>query len=35
VVSTTLVAGIGGMALTRALAASGALSSFAAGRSRV
>jgi energy-coupling factor transport system permease protein len=33
--STTLVAGIGGMALTRALAASGALSSFAAGRTRV
>ena len=35
VASTTLVAGLGGMALTRALAASGALSSFAAGRSRV
>ncbi|MFW3171727.1 ECF transporter S component [Geodermatophilus sp. CPCC 206100] len=33
--STTLVAGLGGVALTRALAASGALSSFAAGRTRV
>ncbi len=34
VVSTGLVAGLGGMALTRALAASGALSSFASGRTR-
>jgi energy-coupling factor transport system substrate-specific component len=33
--STVLIAGIGGMALTRALRASGALSSFAAGRTRV
>ena len=35
VVSTAVVAGVGGMALTRALRASGALSSFAAGRTRV
>jgi energy-coupling factor transport system substrate-specific component len=35
VTSTVLIAGIGGRALTRALAASGALSSFAAGRTRV
>jgi energy-coupling factor transport system permease protein len=35
VVSTVAVAGVGGMALTRALAASGALSSFASGRTRV
>jgi energy-coupling factor transport system substrate-specific component len=35
VASSVVVAGIGGMALTRALAASGALSSFASGRSRV
>src|SRR3954463_5481486 len=35
VVSTVIVAGVGGMALTRALAASGALSSFASGRTRV
>ena len=35
VVSTVAIAGIGGMALTRALAASGALSSFASGRTRV
>jgi energy-coupling factor transport system substrate-specific component len=35
VASTVVVAGIGGMALTRALAASGVLSSFASGRSRV
>jgi len=35
VVSTALIAGLGGMALTRALAASGALSSFASGRTRV
>jgi energy-coupling factor transport system substrate-specific component len=35
VASTAVVAGIGGMALTRALAASGALSSFSSGRSRV
>jgi energy-coupling factor transport system substrate-specific component len=35
VASTTVVAGAGGMALTRALARSGALSSFASGRSRV
>jgi energy-coupling factor transport system substrate-specific component len=35
VLSTVLVAGIGGMALTRALAASGALSAFASGRTRV
>jgi len=33
--STVLIAGLGGMALTRALRASGALSSFAAGRTRV
>ena len=35
VVSTTVVAGAGGMALTRALRASGALSSFGSGRTRV
>jgi energy-coupling factor transport system substrate-specific component len=35
VVSTVAIAGVGGMALTRALAASGALSSFASGRARV
>ena len=35
VVSTVAIAGVGGMALTRALAASGALSSFASGRTRV
>jgi len=35
VVSTVAIAGIGGMALTRALAASGALSSFASGRARM
>ena len=35
VVSTVVVAGAGGLALTRALAASGALSSFASGRTRV
>ena len=35
VASTTVVAGIGSMLLTRALAASGALSSFASGRTRV
>ena len=35
VTSTLVIAGIGGMALTRALRASGALSSFAAGRTRV
>ena len=35
VISTVIVAGVGGMALTRALAASGALSSFASGRTRV
>ena len=35
VVSTVVVAGAGGIALTRALAASGALSSFASGRTRV
>ena len=35
VVSTGLIAGVGGMVLTRALAASGALSSFASGRTRV
>ncbi|WP_222195625.1 ECF transporter S component [Modestobacter italicus] len=35
VVSTVVIAGLGGMALTRALAASGALSSFASGRTRV
>jgi energy-coupling factor transport system permease protein len=35
VASTAVVAGLGGLALTRALAASGALSSFAAGRARV
>jgi energy-coupling factor transport system substrate-specific component len=35
VASTAVVAGLGGLALTRALAASGALSSFAAGRTRV
>jgi energy-coupling factor transport system substrate-specific component len=33
--STVAIAGVGGMALTRALAASGALSSFASGRARV
>ena len=33
--STVVIAGVGGMALTRALRASGALSSFAAGRTRV
>ena len=35
VASTAVVAGVGSMALTRALAASGALSSFASGRTRV
>jgi energy-coupling factor transport system substrate-specific component len=35
VASTAVVAGLGGLALTRALAGSGALSSFAAGRTRV
>jgi energy-coupling factor transport system permease protein len=35
VAGTTVVAGLGSMALTRALAASGALSSFASGRTRV
>ena len=35
VASTTVVAGIGSVLLTRALAASGALSSFASGRARV
>ena len=35
VVSTAVVAGAGGMALTRALGASGALSSFGSGRTRV
>jgi energy-coupling factor transport system substrate-specific component len=35
VVSTVVIAGAGGLALTRALAASGALSSFASGRTRV
>jgi len=35
VLSTVVIAGVGGMALTRALAASGALSSFASGRTRV
>jgi energy-coupling factor transport system substrate-specific component len=35
VASTVAVAGAGGMALTRALARSGALSSFASGRTRV
>jgi energy-coupling factor transport system permease protein len=35
VVSTTLIAGAGGMALTRALGATGALSSFGADRTRV
>jgi energy-coupling factor transport system substrate-specific component len=35
VVSSVIVAGIGGIALTRALAASGALSSFGSGRTRV
>jgi energy-coupling factor transport system substrate-specific component len=35
VISTVVVAGVGGMALTRALAASGALSAFASGRTRV
>jgi energy-coupling factor transport system substrate-specific component len=35
VISTVIVAGVGGMALTRALAASGALSAFASGRTRV
>ncbi len=35
VASTTVVAGLGSLALTRALAASGALSSFASGRTRV
>ena len=34
VASTVVVAGIGGLALVRALARTGALSSFAAGRSR-
>jgi energy-coupling factor transport system substrate-specific component len=34
VASTAVVAGLGGLALTRALAGSGALSSFAAGRTR-
>ena len=34
VISTVVVAGIGGLALTRALAASGALSAFASGRPR-
>jgi energy-coupling factor transport system substrate-specific component len=35
VVSTVVIAGAGSLALTRALAASGALSSFASGRTRV
>jgi len=35
VVSTTVIAGVGGMALTRALGATGALSSFGADRTRV
>ncbi|MCZ2822909.1 MULTISPECIES: ECF transporter S component [unclassified Modestobacter] len=35
VVSTVVIAGLGGIALTRALAASGVLSSFASGRARV
>ena len=35
VASTTVVAGLGSLALARALAASGALSSFASGRTRV
>jgi energy-coupling factor transport system substrate-specific component len=35
VASTAVVAGLGGMLLTRSLAASGALSSFASGRTRV
>jgi energy-coupling factor transport system substrate-specific component len=35
VASTVVVCGIGGMALVRALARTGALSSFAAGRRRV
>jgi energy-coupling factor transport system substrate-specific component len=35
VAGTVVVAGFGGLALTRALAASGALSSFASGRTRV
>jgi len=35
VASTAVVAGIGSVLLTRALAASGALSSFASGRTRV
>jgi energy-coupling factor transport system substrate-specific component len=35
VLSTTVVAGVGSMALTRALGASGALSSFGSGRTRV
>jgi energy-coupling factor transport system permease protein len=35
VASTAVVAGVGSMLLTRALAASGALSSFASGRTRV
>ncbi|MFD2090875.1 ECF transporter S component [Blastococcus deserti] len=35
VASTAVVAGLGSLALTRALAASGALSSFASGRTRV
>jgi energy-coupling factor transport system substrate-specific component len=35
VVSTTVVAGAGAVALTRALRSSGALASFAAGRTRV
>ena len=34
VISTVVVAGVGGLALTRALAASGALSAFASGRPR-
>jgi len=35
VISSVIVAGIGGVALTKALAASGALSSFSSGRARV
>ncbi|MGY1640262.1 ECF transporter S component [Geodermatophilus sp. SYSU D00703] len=35
VASTAVIAGVGGTALTRALAASGALSAFASGRTRV
>ena len=35
VISSVIVAGIGGVALARALAASGALSAFASGRTRV